>query len=344
MNKSRSNNFIPTLADVARAAGVSSATVSRVLNTPSLVNETTAKSVLAKIRELGYSPNFGARALASRRTNTVGIIIPRLDNYYYSTCLSAIEDSLQALGMSVLVATSNFRADVEEGQIWSLISRGAEGIVAFSENREPNITTILHQNKIPLISIGSKVHDGAVGSVGFDNRHSMKQLATHALEYGHRSLVYVTARLNKNMFLHDRVEGIRDAMEKYEIDASGLTIVETQSSFEGGAETFAQVIKEMPETTLVMCSNDILAVGAVTKARALNLDVPKDVSITGFYDFEIARVIDPPLTTVSVPLTEMGRHAASELAGLIMDKKKPQGAIILDAVVMARNTLCHPKA
>lgn len=343
MSKDSTKNVVPTLADVARAAGVSSATVSRVLNQPSLVHDNTFQVVMQKVRELGYHPNFGARALASKRTHTIGIIIPSLDNYYYVKCLSAIEESLKDLRISVLVATSNYNSAIERNQVDRLISRGAEGILCFRDTTHADTDDTVISKTTPLITIGSRACRGAMSMIGFNNRQAMAELALYAVAMGHKNIAYITAHLNKNTFLFERLEGVQDALRHSGISPSELRLYETHSTFDGGSDSFEKLMADDPTTTLVMCSNDILAVGVATKALSMKYSIPADLSITGFYDLDIARVIEPKLTTVMVPIAQMGRRAAMAMVDFIVNNTMPTGAVLLETRLCIRGTLAPPK-
>jgi LacI family transcriptional regulator len=331
----------PTLEDVARAAQVSTATVSRCLNTPDKVSELTRLRVMEAVGRLGYAPNFGARAMASRRTRTIGAVIPTMENAIFARGLQAFQEELRTLGYQLLVASSSYRQEVEEEQIRSLVARGADGIMLIGHDRAPQVTEFLHQRGLPVLVTWAYDPTQAGVSVGFDNRRAMRALAEKTLDLGHREVAVITAPLAHNDRARARVEGIRDAIAARGLSVNGLRVIETDYGITTGGEAFAALMRSHPRPTVVMCGNDVLAVGAVKRARALGLSVPENVSITGFDDIDIASVVDPALTTVHVPHRAMGSAAARCLIRMIEEYKGVESQE-LDANVMWRESLSVP--
>ncbi|KNX41037.1 Catabolite control protein A [Roseovarius tolerans] len=331
----------PTLEDVARAAEVSTATVSRCLNTPGKVSDDTRLRVMAAVAALGYAPNFGARAMVSRRTRTIGAVIPTMENAIFARGLQAFQEELRTLGYQLLVASSSYRQDVEEEQIRSLVARGADGLLLIGHDRAPQVTEFLQQRGLPVLVTWAYDPAQTGVSVGFDNRRAMRTLAEKTLDLGHRDIAVITAPLADNDRARARVDGIRDAIAARGLSIEGLRLIETDYGITTGGDAFAALMQTSPRPTVVMCGNDVLAVGAVKRARALGLSVPGDVSITGFDDIDIASVVEPALTTVHVPHRAMGAAAARCLIRMIEEN----GAVApqeLDAHVTWRDSLGRP--
>jgi LacI family transcriptional regulator len=309
----------PTLIDVAARAGVSTATVSRCLNSPEKVVEPTRRKVLEAIRELGYSPNFGARVMAAKRTNTIGAIIPTMENAIFARGLQAFQEEIRTHGFTLLVASSAYRADIEEEQIHALVARGADGLLLIGHYRAPEIYSFLEMQRVPALVSWSLDPSRERPSVGFDNRLSMRNLARKVIELGHRRLAVISAETASNDRAHARVEGIRDAMTEAGLDVASLPVVRTPYGIENGALAFETLMRSEDPPTAILCGNDVLAVGALRRARELDIDVPGQVSITGFDDIELAQVAVPALTTVHVPHREMGRRAAQMLVRMVQE-------------------------
>lgn len=308
---------LPTLDDVAADAGVSTATVSRCLNEPGKVSRATRDRVMRSVDQLGYTPNFGARIMAARRTFTIGAIIPTMENAIFARGLQAFQEQLHELGYTLLVASNFYRPDLEERQIRSLVARGAEGLLLIGYERDPAIYEFLKRRNIPVLVAWAYRPDGPVPSIGFDNRKAMKALTEKVLAAGHRQIGVISGTIEGNDRAAERLRGIKEALVEKGVDPNDLAIIETSYEIENGAEAFEKLLDRAPDRTVVMCGNDVLAVGALTRARKMKLDVPKDISITGFDDIELARIANPALTTVHVPHRDMGRHAAIALARLI---------------------------
>lgn len=304
---------VPTLADVAAKAEVSTATVSRCLNTPDLVSKKTLKSVMDAVDFLGYSPNFSARALAAGRTNTIGAIIPTMENAIFARGIQAFQEELQKNGCTLLVASSSYRQDLEEDQIRTLTARGADALLLIGCQREQQIYEFLAKRNIPAVLTWALDRTHTHLTVGFDNRQAMKKLADEVIARGHRTLGCISAPTATNDRARERVEGIWLAMEAARMDPTALQLVETDYSIENGEAAFRRLMAEPLPPSAVLCGNDVLAVGALRGAAALSLRVPNDVAITGFDDIELASVAPVPLTTVHVPHRRMGQLAARAL-------------------------------
>lgn len=328
----------PKLDDVAARAGVSTATVSRCLNNPSKVSEATRKRVLEAVDALGYAPNFGAQALAAKRTNTFGAIIPTMENAIFARGLQAFQEELHRQGITLLVASSSYDPALEEQQIRSLIARGADGLLLIGHDRTPEIYNFLDTREVPyVIAWTFDAHQTRL-SIGFDNRKAMRALADRVIGYGHRTLALITADRGGNDRARQRFEGLCDAMTAHGLDPAALTVMETSYSIANGAAAFEAAMQADPRPTAVLCGNDVLAAGALSRARRMGLSVPGDVSITGFDDIEIAQIVTPTLTTVHVPHRDMGRGAA-ELLIALRNGAAPTESTELEASVVLRDSL-----
>ncbi len=324
----------PTLHDVADLAGVSTATVSRCLNFPDRVKQATRDKVMAAVDALGYAPNFGARAMASQRTNTIGAIIPTMENAVFARGLQAFEDELRQHGFTLLVASSSYRADVEEAQIRSLIARGADALLLIGHDRDPAIYQFLEGQRKPALVTWAYDPDNPRPSVGFDNRAAMRAMAEKVLALHHRKLALISAPMASNDRARARMMGIRDAMAAYGLTPEALAVIETPYGIENGADAFARLMQADERPTAVFCGNDVLGVGALRQARAMGLDVPGDVSVVGFDDIELSQVTYPALTTVHVPHGAMGRKAARALVAMVLQGQPAETTALPTEIVM----------
>lgn len=307
----------PTLDDVARKAGVSTATVSRCLNTPDRVVEGTRTRVMAAVEALGYTPNFGARVMAARRTFTIGAIIPTMENAIFARGLQAFQEGLHAQGYTLLVASSAYDPQVEQEQIRALVARGADGLLLIGQDRSAEVYAYLERQKIPTLLAWTHAPGAPHPTVGFDNRAAMQALAAHVLDQGHRQIGMISAPVHGNDRARERVDGVQAALMDHGLGGDALTVVEVPYDVDQGAQAFARLMAQTPRPTVVMCANDVQAAGASRQARQMGLRVPQDVSVTGFDDMEIARLVHPALTTVAVPHAAMGRRAAETLVAML---------------------------
>ncbi|OBY28483.1 LacI family DNA-binding transcriptional regulator [Leisingera sp. JC1] len=325
MGKTRS---APTLNDVAEAAGVSTATVSRCLNSPDRVIEATRQRVMDAVESLGYTPNFAARVMAAKRSFTIGAIIPTMDNAIFARGLQAFQDQLREDGYTLLVSSSAYDPEAEREQIRTLVARGADGLLLIGHARDAGIYEYLERHQVPSLVAWSYDPEAQRPSVGFSNADAMCELAQSVIAAGHRRIAMISGITEGNDRAQGRVEGVRRAMADSGLDANTLALIETDYEIERGAEAFRQLMAFVPRPTAVMCGNDVLAAGALREAGRLGIRVPEQVSVTGFDDIELAEIVSPALTTVHVPHREMGRKAARELTAMVEGKSEGRSICI----------------
>jgi LacI family transcriptional regulator len=316
----------PTLNDVAQKAGVSTATVSRCLNSPDRVSKNTRNKVEQAIITLGYSPNFGARVMAGKRTYTIGAIIPTMENAIFARGIQAFQDELHSQFYTLLVASSSYDPEIEEEQIRTLVSRGVDGLLLIGHDRSPEIIDFLEEKKIPTLVAWAHDPNARLPSVGFDNFAAMSKLAVHIIRLGHRRIGMISAWTKNNDRARARVKAVQHAMSQAGLNAGKLVLIETDYGIENGATAFGQIMQSPKPPTVIICGNDVLAAGALKQADLLGIPVPDNVSITGFDDIELAQILTPQLTTVHVPHREMGRRAAELLIKMLKENSAPHNA------------------
>ena len=337
MNKTESRP-VPTIADVAAAAGVSTATVSRCLNLPDMVQKETRQRVEDAVKQLGYTPNFGARALVAKRTNTIGAVIPTMENAIFARGLQAFQETLNERGVTLLVASSQYQPELEQDQVRTLIARGVDGFLLIGYQRGSEIYDELSRRGISAIIAWAYDPQSPAPAVGFDNREAMKKLTMEVIGRGHRELAVISAKTRLNDRARERVEGVRDAMRLAGLADADLKVVETTYAIDAGGYAFSELMQQSPRPTAVLCGNDVLAAGAMREAKRMGLRIPDDVSVTGFDDIELATLLEPPLTTVHVPHREMGRRAALSLLEMIRSGE-PTASIQLETDLKIRSSL-----
>lgn len=317
MDQPTQPKLVSTLADVARRANVSTATVSRCLNLPDQVSKKTRERVLEAVAELRYTPNFGARALAAKQTRTIGAIIPSMENAVFARGIQAFQEELRLHGKTLLIASSAYNETLENEQIRALVASGADALLLIGYHRNPEIYDFLRQRSVPALVAWSYDRDQDQPAIGFDNVNAMAELARLVIRKGHRKIACISAPIASNDRARGRVEGIMLALSEAGLNADDLVLKQIPYGIENGEIAFQQIISDAPETTAVMCVNDVLAVGALKAARKLGMSVPNNISVTGFDDIDIALLADPELTTVHVPHREMGCRAARMLIQMV---------------------------
>lgn len=311
---------IPTLDDVANAAGVSTATVSRCLNEKQKVSPKTLAKVMEAVESLGYTPNFNARAMAAKQSHTIGAIIPTMENAIFARGLQAFQEKLLEKGYNLLVSSSAYQPKLEAQQIRELVARGADGLLLIGYERDEAVYEYLARRGIPTVLAWASIPDSEHASVGFDNRAAMRLLADKVIDMGHRQIAVISGILDGNDRAAERLAGIQDSWQAHGFHLNDLPIIQTPYETESGAAAFEQLVQADVKPTVIMCGNDVLAAGVISKARDLGFNVPNDISVTGFDDIELAKHVFPALTTVHVPHRQMGRVAAESLIDLIENR------------------------
>ncbi len=330
----------PTLQDVATKAGVSTATVSRCLNTPEIVVEETRTRVMAAVKALGYAPNFSARSLVAKRTLTIGAVIPTMENAIFAEGIQAVQEVLQAEGYMLLVASSGYDPDAEADAIRTLAARGADGLLLIGLDRDASVYDFLTTQSIPAVAVWTHDPEGPIPSVGFDNAGAMAEMTRHAIGLGHKRVGVISGMTAGNDRARNRVAGVQSALA--EAGLAAAPVVETTYGIAEGGAALTELLERAPDLTLVICGNDVLAAGAIRSARESGRTVPGDLSITGFDDIALASLVEPSLTTVRVPHRTMGEAAARAVLALVAGEGAEGRA--LPTKLMLRESLGSPRA
>ena len=328
----------PTLQDVANAADVSTATVSRCLNQPDKVRPDLQKKIRDVIEALGYMPDGAARALASRRSNTIGAVVPTIDNAIFSKAIQYLQQGVANAGYTLLLAQSNYSLDEELREVQALLTRGIDGLVLVGEDHHPAVYAAIRQQGIPHVNLWTYNPYSEFSCIGLDNVAAGRKIAKHLADLGHTKVGIVTGILLNNDRAKQRVSGVHEYYAEQGIYISKDQAEECRYSSEQGRQAVHKLIKRHPDITAIICGNDILALGALSGARELGLDVPNRLSITGFDNLEIVTVISPALTTMNSPSRRMGTRAAEYLIDQINTNTRTVERIELNTELIVRET------
>jgi len=309
----------PTLEDVARAARVSTATISRCINDPEKVAGETRSRIQAVIEKLGYTPNFGGRVLASNRSNIVGAVIPSMANAMFASGLQVFQEVLTESSYNLLVASTGYNTQTELEQIKSLVAQGADGLMLIGSARPQETTRFLNLRNIPYVIAWSYQRDDPRYFAGFDNVRAAVAITDAVLKKGHRNIAMIAGHAEQNDRSKNRIDGVKQSIAANR-NARLLSIIETDYTLESGGNAFETLMNAKQKPTAVICGNDVLAAGAIVEAKHLGINIPDQVSVTGFDDISLATVVSPALTTVRVPQLSMGKAAAELLLKLLADE------------------------
>ncbi|MCC7487269.1 MAG: substrate-binding domain-containing protein [Burkholderiales bacterium] len=307
------------LADVARLARVSTATVSRTLTLPHKVKPATAARINQAVETLGYVAHGAARALASRRSRKVGAIIPALDNPIFASTVHALQKALDAAGYMLLVASHGYDAQVEARVIRALVEHGVDALVLLGTTHRACVLELLAAHQLPCVLTWALDAGAPLPCVGFDNRAAAVIVTRHVLDLGHDAVAMISGVTAGNERAAERLRGVREALAERGLALPASRLVEKPYTLSGGREGLRELLEGGARPTAVICGNDALALGALAECLDRRIAVPAELSITGFDDMEIAAVVTPALTTVRFPAAEIGalaaRHLLARLAG-----------------------------
>ncbi|GEA08308.1 transcriptional regulator [Alteromonas sp. KUL42] len=298
-----------TIYEVSEAAGVSLATVSRVMNGNAKVSERTRKKVEDAMASLGYQPNAIAQSLASNRTNSVGLLVSELHGSYFGDLMSTVEQVLKQNGKHVIITAGHVNVDREHEAIEFLKSRRCDALILHAEAVSDDYLRKLVDSKLPVVIINRKVDNLDDNCFVVDNEQG-GYLATHAaIKQGHRNIGYISGPLFKKD-ASDRLAGHKRALAEAGIEFEASSLFEGDFHESSGQEGMQYMQTHFSKLTALVCANDEMASGAMTAAREAGFDIPSQLSIIGFDNVLFSRYLYPKLTTINNPIHAMGEMAA----------------------------------
>ncbi len=331
------------LRDVARYTGVSTATVSRVLNSPEKVSVPTRAKVNAAIAELGYKPNRVARRLSGRRdaARMISLIIPDIQNPFYSFVARGVEDVANRHNCTLILGNADGNAAKEETYLNVVRAESVDGIIAPPiDQGKDSIVVRLVQEGIPVVSIDGPLHHVEVDSVYVDNTKGTTEAVQHLIQLGHRRIAILCGPLNYLGF-QERFEGYKQALEANRIPLVKHYLKFGQSSQEIGRILAEELLAlETPPTAIFACDN-LFTTGAMEAMYTLGLNIPDQVSIIGFDDIPVMRSYTPPLTAVRQSAYTLGETAATLLFRRIEQPGRDSERVILEPELIVRGS-CGP--
>ena len=315
---------ITTVKDVARECGVSVTAVSLVLNDrASNISQKTKEKILEKAKELDYHPDATARSLATKKTNTIGVIIPDISNAFFAETVRNIQIELNEYGYDMFLCNSEekFSNDIKYIKLFN--SRNVDGLIitmsaeTMGNGNQLEIKNLLDKCQIPYV-LFDRFYDGDESRVYVDNLKSGYDVAKYLIECGHREIGVITGPLHLNSS-RDRLEGVKKALAENLIVLEEDNIINGKYDIESGKEGAKQLLDRV---TAIFAFNDLQAYGVIETARKMNVSIPNDVSLVGFDDIFYSTVLDTRLTTVRQPILEMSKKLCSTLMQVIEEPTK----------------------
>ncbi len=329
-----------TLREVAQAAGVHPGTASRALNdsTRSLVRPATVQRVLAAASELGYKPNLLARSFKTRRTNSVGIVIPDINNPLFPPMVRGVEARLFQDGYVALLANTESDLDRQRRIFEGMVDRRVDGLVLATARRHDVSISELEEEGIPVVLLNRVVEDRTFSSVSVDDAAGIGLVVEHLRSLGHERIGHIAGPQSMSTG-YARYNGFVSAMQ-----STGAHVNERYAAFaesfsiEEGERCAETLLRLADRPTAIIAGNDMLALGCYSAAERAGLGCPEDVSIVGFNDMPFIDRVNPPLTSVRIPHYELGVHAAELLLGRLRDPDTPVKVVHLPPQLVVRGS------
>jgi LacI family gluconate utilization system Gnt-I transcriptional repressor len=324
-----------TLADVARLAGVSPSTVSRVMNEPWLVRDGTLRAVEQAIAQTGYTPNLLAGGLASNRTRLVFLIVPSIGNSIFSETVSALTERLSQAGYQTLVGLSGYAVKQEEDLLRAIVSRRPDGVVLTGTLHTPESRRRLVSARIPVVETWDLTADPIDMVVGFSQREVGRAVADYLVGKGYRRFGFISAGDQR---AEARADGVRDQLHRRGLKPGPAAVVAGPTQLSFGREGLAQLLADGAPPEVVVCSSDTLAHGALAEAQSRGLEVPGDIAVMGFGDLHFSAHTAPALSTVHIDGAAIGRTAADLLLARAAGEGAPPTALDVGFTLVPRES------
>ncbi|MGQ6981213.1 LacI family DNA-binding transcriptional regulator [Vibrio cholerae] len=313
-----------TINDVCKLAGVSKATVSRVLNETGQVKAQTREAVLAAIQQLGYQPNSLAQALATNTTNSIGLVLPHFESSYFGSILFEAEQGAQKAGKKLLVVNSKNSEQGEKEAVATLAAQRCDAILLYSRHlSEVQLLELQQQYPSPLVILNRRLHHPQLHSFGLDQTQISQLAMQHLLNLGHRQIACITSPLVSETG-KIRYQVYQQALHEQGVELNSSLVIEGDNTLLGGYQAMQQLLQQGISMSAVFACNDDMALGAMRAMHEHGINVPKQVSLIGIDNEPAAAFAIPSLSSVSLPIGELTQQAMS--LAVEIANKKPQDA------------------
>lgn len=329
---------LATIRDVARRAGVSPKTVSRVINGERYVRASTAARVREAIQELGYHPSITARSLASNSTFLVGLVIPAIASTAFAMMIHGVEEVIRERGYGLLLRLTGGKRETEEELVRSTAAeKRVDGMLLFSNRRSIEFYEEIKGFNMPVVVIDRLLDDIEIPQVSVNNRKGTYLGTKHLIETGRARIAYLSPAIN-TWTTAERQSGYLAALREYGLDYRKSIVAGCNASREQGYQSAKQLMEQGELPDGIVAFNDLMAIGAMQAIKEKGLTIPQDVAVVGFDDLEVASIVEPQLTTVRQPLYEIGKEGCRLLFGLIESRPLVNRRIIYEPVLVVRGS------
>jgi len=316
-----------TIYDVAREANVSMATVSRVVNGNPNVKPTTRKKVLEAIDRLGYRPNAVARGLASKKTTTVGVIIPDISSIFYSELARGIEDIATMYKYNIILSNSDQNTDKELHLLNTMLGKQVDGIVFMGGNITDVHVEEFKRSPVPIVLAASVEEQAQTPSVNINYEQAIYDSVQLLVEKGHKRIAFVSGPMTEPINSVRKLAGYKRALEEAGIAFDDALVAEGDYSYDSGIEALAHLLEQSDKPTAVIAATDEMALGVIHGAQDRGVSIPEDLEVIGFDNTRLSLMVRPQLTTVVQPTYDIGA-VAMRLLTKLMNKEQVDDQIV----------------
>jgi DNA-binding LacI/PurR family transcriptional regulator len=326
------------IKDVARLAGVSTATVSHVINKTRFVSDETKLRVLTAIEKAGYTPNIYARNLASGQSRTLGLIISDITNPFFPDLVKSIQEKALELGYDVVVLNTNYESKRDSPYVQRLLELQVRGVMILTTEMDLSVIERLSSRQISVAFLDIGRVGPHTSNIRVDYEHGVHEAVEHLLQLGHRQIAFISgpvhfksAEFRRNAFI-ETMKQHRGSLHTEPV------ILEGNFKLESGEQAIKELLGLKTRPTGVIAANDLMAIGALRELGRAGLRVPKDVSVIGFDDIWLASVTEPPLTTVMIPRASIGAAAVEAVLPNNADGERPGREIRIPTKLLVRES------
>ncbi|HXM11028.1 MAG TPA: LacI family DNA-binding transcriptional regulator [Terriglobales bacterium] len=309
------------LREIARRAGVSIATVSRVINRTPTVNPRLARRVLKLVDEIGYFPNTQARALVSGRSKIFGLIVSEITNPFFPEIVAVFEKIAVEHGYEILLTSTVHDPKLMESSVRRMIERRVDGVAVMTFGMEELLLEDLKLRRVPLVFVDIGPPLPRISNIRIDYLHGIRQAIQHLAALRHQRIAFVTGPLSLKSAIARR-DAFLQSMQEIGLAVDPQLVVAGDHTTEGGMDAAAKLLRVPAKPTAILCSNDMTAIGVMRKSYEDGVVIPRDLSLVGFDDVRLARFMLPPLTTVQMSQAELARLAFEALLADV-DRQDP---------------------
>jgi len=330
------------IAEIAKRANVSTATVSRTLNQSGPVKATTARKVWRAVTELNYYPNSHARALVSGRSRLIGLIVSDITNPFFPELIRAFQDLATQKQYDVLLTSTDYLTARMTECLRRMLERKVDGVAMMTSEMDLGLIKELSRRNVPIVFMDVGQMGPRMSHVAIDYGNGVRQAVDHLVALGHRNIAFITGPLDLHS-ARTRRQAFLDGMRHHGLAPDRKMLREGTHTAEGGEKAMHALLRLSKRPTAVVCSNDWTAIGALHATHAAHLDVPGDISVVGFDDIPLARYTNPPLTTVQMTASEVGATAFQALFRLIGEEAVEGDVYQIPTRLIARGSTAKPR-